>query len=181
MATIDAANRGSCVMKIAPFVWSVTDSLLTFTVLLSMAPARSRLPDATTSITPCSSASSAVSDNPSVTNFSATSVDRFRFSAIPRILAAYALTVLFSTGVVPVGVIAIGVAAPVAVPGAIAAMCPERRMNAPAENARSPCGTNVITGTSERSISDTIPSIESTSPPGVFISISTAAAPISVA
>ncbi len=168
-------------MNTASWVRRVTDLPLTLSVLPSAKSASSYRSVAIISITFWSSASSAVSERPSVTNFSATSADRFLFSAIPRIRAAYALIVLFSTAVVPVGVIAIGVAAPVAVPGAIAAMCPDKRVNAPAENARFPCGTNTITGTRERSISATIPSIDVTSPPGVSISINTASALISSA
>ncbi len=179
ISTIEITNDGLSTTKTASFVCRVIELPDTFTVLPSMRSIRSRRSVAIRSTTPWSSASSAVRESPSVTNFSAVSTDRPLFSAIPRIRAAYALIVLFSAAVVPVVVISIGVAAPVAVPSAIAAICPESRMNAPAENARLPRGTNTTTGTCEFSILDTISSIDVTSPPGVSSSINTASAPIS--
>ncbi len=78
--------------------------------------------------------------------------------------------------------ISTGIAAPVVVPGAIAAILPETRMKEPADAAIAPFGvTYVITGFSEFKIASVILSVELTSPPGVSSSINTASALISSA
>ena len=68
----------------------------------------------------------------------------------------------------------IGDAAPVSVPGDIAATSAERRMKNPADAAREPVGeTNVTTGTGDAKIFAMICRIDVSSPPGVSIVIST--------
>ncbi len=70
-----------------------------------------------------------------------------------------------------------GCAAPAFVPGAIAATSAASSRKNPAEPARLPAGsTYTITGTGDARMLCTISRIESSSPPGVFIRISTAAA-----
>ena len=70
-----------------------------------------------------------------------------------------------------------GWAAPVLVPFAMAATSADSRMKNPAEAARAPLGaTKMITGTEEASMLETISRVESSSPPGVLISIRSAAA-----
>ena len=55
------------------------------------------------------------------------------------------------------------------VPGAIAAICPARVINTPADAAWDPPGkTNTATGTGESSISDTITLVDFNKPPGVL-------------
>ena len=70
-----------------------------------------------------------------------------------------------------------GCAAPVLVPGAMAATSAASRMKKPADAARAPEGaTYTITGTGDASIFAMIERVESTRPPGVRNSISTASA-----
>jgi len=70
-----------------------------------------------------------------------------------------------------------GWAAPTLVPGAMAATEPVRRMNVPAEAARAPSGeTYVITGTGEFRMAWVMVRIEESSPPGVSMVRTTAAA-----
>ena len=71
-----------------------------------------------------------------------------------------------------------GDAAPMLVPGAIAATCPASVMKVPAEAAQAPCGeTNTITGSFALSIAWMMSLVDASRPPGVSSSISTATAP----
>jgi hypothetical protein len=73
--------------------------------------------------------------------------------------------------------ISTGEAAPVLVPGDIAAMSAAWRRKKPAEAARPPLGvTKARTGTREATIFSVISRLESSRPPGVFRRSSTAAA-----
>ena len=68
-----------------------------------------------------------------------------------------------------------GCAAPLFVPGAIAATSADSRMKNPADAARAPPGaTYTTTGTFDPVIFATISRVESSNPPGVEISINTA-------
>ena len=60
-----------------------------------------------------------------------------------------------------------GCAAPMLVPGAMAATWAACTMKAPAEAARPPPGTHTTTGTGEARMDCTMPRMDSTSPPGV--------------
>ncbi|SPD75805.1 hypothetical protein PITCH_A760015 [uncultured Desulfobacterium sp.] len=72
-----------------------------------------------------------------------------------------------------------GCAAPIFVPGAMAARCPATVIITPAEAAPAPLGdTYTITGTGELRISLTIVRMEDPSPPGVSRRITAMAAPV---
>ena len=109
----------------------------------------------------------------SVTNDSATSALRSYSSAIARIEAAASFTAL-SEPTAPSR--PTGVAAPTFVPGAIAATSHDNSTNDPADAARAPDGaTKQTTGTWAFRIACVISRVDETRPPGVSISISTAA------
>ena len=138
---------------------------------------------ATRSITFSSSASFGVAELASRTAASAQSALRPWSSATPRAKATVSFVTLRprspSTSS-PVAVI--GVAAPMVVLGAIAAMWPAMAMKVPADTASAPGGpTQVMTGTLERSMRPTISFIAPISPPGVSMRSSTARALLSSA
>jgi hypothetical protein len=78
----------------------------------------------------------------------------------------------------PEGMIETGWAAPMLVPGAMAATCPAMVMNVPAEPAQAPRGeTNTSTGTSALRMALTMSLVELRRPPGVSSSRTSASAP----
>jgi hypothetical protein len=128
---------------------------------------------ASKSTAPTSTASSTDNDRPSRTMSTATSALRPRRSAMASAKAAASFTTLSLTSAPSSET---GVDAPIAVPGAMAATCADNAMSAPAEPARAPWGlTYATTGTSAARNPWTMSRIDSSSPPGV--SISTTSAP----
>ena len=131
---------------------------------------------ATRSTTFSSSASFGVAEIASRTAASAQSALRPCSSATPRAKATVSLVTLRPRAPSTSSPVAVtGVAAPIVVFGAIPATWPAMAMNVPADTASAPGGpTQVMTGTSERSMRPTISFIAPISPPGVSMRSSTA-------
>ena len=168
--------------KEASFVANVLFSSSTLTIIPSTLFKRSFSFSAMRSIIPRSNAVFSLSTSLSVTKRLACVAFLPREAAILSTCPAKKFMVFSSAAFLPSTPISTGIAAPVVVPGDIAAILPDIRIKEPADAAIAPFGvTYVITGTSEFSIASVILSVEATSPPGVSSSINTTSAPISSA
>ncbi len=101
---------------------------------------------------------------------------RPRLATIVRMNAAVSFSIfVFMMGSIGRPLPSTGCAAPALVPGAMAAMSAASRMKKPADAARAPAGpTKTITGTFDVISFSTMERVESSSPPGVVISMTTA-------
>ena len=152
--------------RLTPLVRSIP---LSFNSRPSIFSRRSSRSSAMRSMTLSSRASFSVTETLSRTAFSAHSLLRPRFSAMPFVYATISLTT-FSAMVLSIFFCPrlTGCAAPILVLGAMAAMSAARVIITPAEAARAPLGeTKTTTGISEARTDMTIERMERARPPGV--------------
>ncbi len=127
-------------VTVASFVSILTFPAAVVTTRPSIAWRRSSSFGLTTSMSLAFRASVSVLAVAFRTHSSARSIGRPRFSAMVRMYAAASLVTFFSMVLSIWPPMATGAAAPMLVPGAMAAMCAASVMKAPAEAARAPLG-----------------------------------------